>query len=397
MNAPTQLHAKRRPPSAAARWVPCPGSTVASQLYENDDSVHSEKGDYAHDVLETSIIFGIMQPETKYEDLTENLAMVLEWIAQTRAAYGPECRVYAEQVFEIPETGEFGTGDVTFVSPQVLHIADYKNGYVMVDVELNMQMLCYLLGAIAKYGERAEYKITVLQPNASHIDGPIRTYNVSQDDIDWFRQQIAWSMANEQLFVAGKHCKKTYCDHRGNCAVFLAYAQDNCKDAYWPTDIAAMSDQQLAEALDHADILQGLRDALRKAAMARILQQGRAIAGYKTVKSRQDRKFKGEQGEENVKRTLLDVFSYSNGDIHTQQFLSVKGVEDLIRAWSRKHGFGRGKWQTVWDNHIADHVLTDAGGITLERATDARPAYVRGSEFGALQSPGQMDGRSLMI
>lgn len=390
---PVKAHAKKRPPSAAARWVPCPGSTVVAQLYPNDESEASTKGDFAHDVLETSILFGIMEPATEDEDVNENLAGVLEWIAQKRAEYGPECRVYAEQVFDIVETGEFGTGDVTFVSPRVLHIADYKNGYVVVEAYLNMQMLTYLLGAIAKYGEREEYYITVLQPNASHIDGPYRTYRVTQLDIDVFRRSIEYSINNEHEFKAGAHCKKTYCPHRGNCATFLEYATTEAADAWFPADVNAMTDEQLRVALDHADILQGLRDELRKAAMSRILQMDRQLPGYKVVKGRRNREFKDELG---VKTVLRDTFGASDADMHTQVFASVKGIEDFIKAWSRAKGLGRGKWQQVWENNLADYVREDAGGLTLERATDARPAHKRGSEFGTLV-PNGTDGKVLMI
>jgi hypothetical protein len=331
VNAPTQAHAKNYPPSAAARWVNCPGSSLAVQLYPNDESDASTKGDFAHDILESCIIFGIMEPVTEDEDLNENLAGVLEWIAQERARMGEGTKVYAEQVYDVPETGEFGTADVTLVSPSILHVADYKNGYVVVEVARNFQMLCYLLGAIAKFGRRAVYRITVLQPNASHIDGPYRTYTVTDDDLEWFRDLIRWSLANTQVFRAGPHCKKTYCAHRGNCAAFLQYAQAECADAWFPADVNALSDEQLAAALDHADILQGLRDELRKAAMGRILQMDRTVAGYKVVKGRRDRDFKDVTP---VKNVLRDVFHIPDHEMHTQQFLSVKGVEDLIKAWS---------------------------------------------------------------
>lgn len=387
-------HAKERPPSAAARWGACPGSATVAQLYPNDESDASTKGDYAHHVLEACLLFGI-EPATDDEQLNENLTLVLEWVAQTRAQYGglPECVVYAEEVYDIPETGEWGTADVTFVSPDVLHVADYKNGYVCVDVAGNKQMYTYMLGAIARHGPRRKMYISVLQPNASHIDGPIRDIEVTPEDLEQWRWQIAWSMSNPDTFVAGPHCKKTYCPHRGNCATFLQYAQTEAADAWFPADINAMSDEQLAQALDHADILQGLRDELRKAAMSRILQMDRQLRGYKVVKGRRERDFKDEAA---VKHVLRDVFKIPDDKMHTQQFLSVLGVENLIKAWSRTNGFGRGKWMQVWENHIADHVREHAGGLTLERATDARPAHKRGSEFGSL-IPGQMDGKVLTI
>lgn len=393
MNAIVSAHAKKRPPSAAARWLPCPASAVVAQVYPNDESDASTKGDYAHYVLECSILFGILWPHTTDQDVNDNIAATVEWVLQTRNLYGPDCRIIPEKQYDIPETGEFGTCDVTLVSPTVLHIADYKNGFVIVDVDGNEQMLTYLCGAIAEYGPREQYYITVIQPNGSHIDGPIRTVPVTHEQVEAHRAKIAWSMANEHVYKAGKHCKKSYCPHRGNCAAFLEFAHTNAFDAYWPTDLNAMSDEQLATALDHADILQGLRDELRKAAMNRILQQNRSIRGYKTVKGRQDRQFKDERP---IKAVLADTFQVSHEQMHNHTFLSVKGVEDLIRAWARKYNFGRGQWQQLWENYIAEHVLTGSSGITLERATDARPSYRRGSEFGPLDNPGQMDGRIVL-
>jgi hypothetical protein len=363
-------------------------------LYPNDESDASTKGDYAHDQLETAILFGVMEPVTEDEDLNENLANVMEWIAQQRALYGPECKVYAEQSYDIPQTGEFGTADITFVSPSVLHVADYKNGYVVVDVEKNKQMLTYLLGAIAKYGPRSVYYITVLQPNASHIDGPIRTYTVTEADIDEWCAQIAWSIANESVFVAGKHCKKSYCPHRGNCATFLEYAQSEAADAWFPADVNALTDEQLAQALDHADILQGIRDELRKAAMVRIMQMDRNVRGYKCVKGRKDREF-GEYAP--VRGVLRDVFNVPEHKMYTQSPLSVKGVEDLIKAWSRANNLPRGAWKQVWENHVSEYVKENVGGLTLERATDARPAHKRGSEFGAITGPGNQQNGTVLL
>lgn len=389
MDIQPKAHAKRRPPSAAERWGSCPGSAVACQLYPNESSDASTDGDYAHDVLEGCILFGVTEPATEDETLNDNLTLILEWIAQVRAGYGPQCRVFAEEQYDIPETGEFGTADVTFVSPEVLHIADYKNGYVVVDVHGNKQMFTYLLGAIARHGERGKYYISVLQPNASHIDGPIRTVEVTQADIDAWRATIAWSIANEHLFIAGKHCKKSYCAHRGNCATFLEFAQTDAAAAWHPSEVNAMSDEQLAAALDHADILQGIRDELRKAAMYRIMQQDRQLPGYKCVKGRRDREFANEDA---VKMVLRDALQVPDSAMHdTPKFLSVKGIEDLVKAYARTAKLGRGKWKQVWENNIQPHVRENVSGLTLERATDARPAHRRGSEFGAL-NPGQTNG-----
>jgi hypothetical protein len=387
-------HAKNRPPSAASRWLSCPSSAYVTPLYPNDESDASLKGDTAHDLLENGIRFGLV-PNTDDPDMDMNIMAVLKWIKERRAEYGKDCQVYAEQRLDIPQTGEWGTCDIAFVAPTVLHIADYKNGYVYVDVKMNAQLLVYLLGLIAKYGTRKIYRITVLQPNFDHVDGPFRTYEISHEDLEWFEQEVIGSVrAPEGTYFAGSHCKKTYCPHRGSCTTFMAWARTDAAKGWWPHELNALDDIQLAQALDHADTLQGTRDELRKEAMRRILQHGRSLDGYKVVRSRTDRTFKGEAGRAACYQALIDL-GYSADDlverttlqvggiaVHEQKALTVAGVERMVKQKCK--AFGNGVWKTTWDAHFAEHVLAFSGSLTLTRAYDGRPAHTRGSEFGTL-------------
>lgn len=373
-------HAKMRPPSASARWLSCPNSVTVVPMYPQDESDASLKGDMAHDLLEIGIQFGV-KPNTADPDIDENISAVLDFIKETRQRYG-ECRVYAEQEYDIPETGEHGTADVTFVTPKILHVMDYKNGYVMVDVRMNPQMLLYLCGAIAKFGERSKYYITVLQPNYNHIDGPFRTMEVTQDDLDWFRKEVAHAMS-ANYFAAGKHCKKTYCPHRGACATFLEWAKNNAASAWFPSEVNGMTDEQLAQALDHADILQGIRDELRKEAMRRIMNMDRDIPGFKVVKGKRSRDFAGEQSIAKVKKVCTDLGA-TDDDLYEKKFTTVAGIERFFKQKFKM--FGNGAWKKAWDENMSDHVREFASGLTLERAHDGRPSHKRGNEFGAILS-----------
>ncbi len=379
----TKLHADNWPPSAAARFLSCPPSRHVVKLYDNDESDASLKGDRAHDMLEDGIRFGL-RPDTDDPDVDLAVMGVLEWVKETRMAYGDKCEVFAEQRFDIPETGEWGTGDITFVTPKLLHIADYKNGYVPVEVFLNAQMMMYLLGAIAKYGERQKYFITVLQPNYNHRDGPYRTMEVSHEQVEWYRGEVKYAVnAPDDAFKAGTHCKKTYCPHRGSCLTFISWARTEGADAYFPSDVHAMDDAQLVQALDHADILQGVRDELRKEAMRRMIQMDKQLPGYKIVKSRHDRSFAGEDAREAAFKVCQELGA-TEADLYAKKPESVAGIERFIKQ-KFKH-FGNGKWQLAWDNNIKQHVRDFSGSLTLERETDGRPAHTRGSEFGAIAS-----------
>lgn len=381
MTPTTAAHAKLYPPSSAARFMSCPGSVTVMPLYDREDTDASDKGDEAHALLENALLFGI-KPASHDPDMNENIFMVLEWIAQTRRQYGDECKLYSELHLDIPETGEFGTTDILFVSPQILHVGDYKNGYVPVDITLNKQMMMYLLGAIARFGRRPMYRITICQPNYDHRDGPIRTMDITPEQIDEYALQVQYAVLSRN-FIAGPHCKKTYCDHRGNCTTFLTWAEHNASDAWFPSEVNALSDAQLATALDHSDILQGIRDELRKEALRRIMNMDRNVPGYKAVKGRKNRTF---TDIEPVKEICL-ALGASENDLHEpRSFTTVAGVERFIKRLAEP--MGRGQWQKVFDTHIAPHVRDYQAGLTLERAIDGRPAHRRGSEFGPLlQAP----------
>lgn len=385
-SAPTRKHAYKRPPSGAARWISCPGSTTVVPLYPNMSSDASEKGDLAHDLLETGLVFGV-EPDTDDPDMDLNIRGVMAHVQTTKERLGNSCKIYAEQTFDIPETGEIGTGDVTFVSDSTLGIGDYKNGYVVVDVRLNPQLMLYLCGAIHKYGPRKHYFIELYQPNYHHADGPYRRSEVTEEDLEWFRDEVRRAVEADD-FRAGKHCKKSYCEHRGACATFLTWAETEGNDGWNTWEINASTDSALSAALDHAEILQGLRDELRKEAMRRVMHGNRTIAGYKIVKSRQDRAWAGKEAEEAVAdicfklgATEAEIYDTVGG---VKKIASVATVERFFKQ--RFKNMGQGAWSKAWNASVKPYLREFSGSLSLVRDIDGRPSHTRGSEFGAIST-----------
>lgn len=387
------LHADFYPPSSAARYLNCPGSVTVVPLYPHEDSAQSLKGSVSHLALEIGILFGI-RPRSADPVMDEQVEVLLDWIQARRGEYGLGTVVYPEQRLDIPETGEFGTADIIIVSPLILHIGDHKDGYVTVEVrdpktgEPNDQLMTYLLGAIAKYGARSRYALTVHQPNASHVDGPIRTTSITAQEVADFRLRTEWAVSSRE-FRAGPWCKKVYCEHRGACATFHAWVLEAGAAHGWHTsELNSINPQQLSTALDLSDIIHGYRGELRKEATRRILQMNATIPGYKLVRITGSREWVNEA---HAKQTLLDHGAPHfeppiGGDVlYKRTFLSVKAAEDFIRLQYRE--FGRGRWKEIWDEFFVPNIREASGALTLERATDGRPAHKRGSEFGELPVP----------
>ncbi len=374
-------HAKYRPPSAASRWLSCSASASLLTLYPNLPSDASIKGDEGHFMLDTALEFGIV-PDHSDIDLVYMVQMAVDHVMAKKVQLGGQ--LHTEVQLDIPETGEFGTADLVYVGDTFIEIEDFKTGYVPVDVNKNAQLMTYLLGAIAKWGERKRYKIGVIQPAYSHRDGMIRHYDVSQEDVDWFRAEVQTSMTTD-TFTAGRHCRTTYCPHRGACAAFLAYAQEHLADAWWPGEIGGLTDDEIGYALDHADILQGYRDQLRGEVLRRIVNQGKTITGYKVVKGRVNRDFASDEARDKIFNKLREAGA-TEDELYEKVPISMAGVDRVLKRIYKN--YGRGAWMEAKDRIVHDDMLQSTNQpLTVEKDIDGRKPYRRGSEFTALIPP----------
>lgn len=393
-------HAKNRPPSAAKRWLSCPFSATVATLYDREDTEASLKGDLWHKLMEDLLQFGTLPVEAD-PDAAEALQDLYDYVVKRFKELGPETKLYVEEQLDITETGEFGTADIVLVSPEWLEIDDEKSGYIVVDVPHNDQMMTYLCGAIDKYGPRPHYRIGAHQPNFDHIEGPLRFWEPTQADVDAHRARLRWSMENPDHCEAGHHCKATYCDHRGACEAFRVYAQDDLSLGWHASELKGMSDADLSKALDASDELAGYRTELRSEAMRRIMNMDRKIDGYKVVKGRRNRCVRDGRSLVLAVDTALGAawairlfpslgWADLRGKLDHEEVLkhlgTPKHIEDVLKQYARVHNLPRGGWKQLYDNVVGKYIAEDAGGLTLERAIDGRPAHKRGSEFGVLVS-----------
>jgi hypothetical protein len=143
-----------------------------------------------------------------------------------------------------------GTADVTIdVWPVLLEVVDYKNGFWTVEHRNNPQLLSYLTGRAEDTGWRHDmYRITVVQPNAFHKEGTIRSFDISRDDLKAFqaKHRAAVERCDEaeadlqgpqkgvptedwqlKWLAAGDHC--TMCANEATCIVRQKWIQDGAK------------------------------------------------------------------------------------------------------------------------------------------------------------------------
>lgn len=396
-------HAKNYPPSAAKRWLSCPFSATVAAMYDRDETDASLKGDTWHKAMEDMIAFGTL-PLDCDPDMAEAMQHLYDEVVRIFKAAGPGAKIFVERRIDIPETGEFGTGDIVIVSPSLIAVIDHKSGYVPVDVWYNAQMMTYLLGLIAEFGERSRYVLAIHQPNYDHIKGPFREYEPTADAVAAFRLEVEHAVARPHRVKAGPHCKATYCEHRGACEPFRAYAMHDLSLGWHTSELKGMADADLSKALDASDELNGWRAELRAEAMRRIMNMDRKIEGYKVVKGRRNRAVhdakglilsaRDQLGEEWAVRMFDPSMAWASGtflasladppEVLLKHLGTPKHIEDVIKQYARVHHLPRGAWEKIYKNVVGEYIRELNGGLTLERAIDGRPAHRRGSEFGVL-------------
>jgi hypothetical protein len=207
-----RAHAKLAP-SAAKRWMECPGSVAMSEGIPNTSSVFAAEGTAAHELcahcLETnddpatfldmwidihaadgqSRFVDLDEPpseENRYfqvdEEMVDGVRMYVEHV---RSLIGPDTILSVEERLDMTHIDEqiFGTGDATVLdlASRHLHVVDFKYGKgVAVDADSNPQLMLYAAGAARRHHNHQIAKLTVhiVQPRAYHFKGPIRTFDL---------------------------------------------------------------------------------------------------------------------------------------------------------------------------------------------------------------------------
>jgi hypothetical protein len=214
-------------PSSASRWINCPASVQGEQPFD-DSNEQSRRGTLGHAITESLLRFGEARVP---EDLAETLQFLQadseQW-AEFIDAVNLCVRFVKTTVGNLTEPFEIfyeikikadwvedhgGTIDVLIVTPNTLHIVDYKFGRVLVDVKDNDQLQCYLNLARQEFSGREKFFASIVQP----VWGEGRTVEFPEEQLKNHRLKVESSIANPSIKRADPgYCQ--YCPHIMGCA-----------------------------------------------------------------------------------------------------------------------------------------------------------------------------------
>ena len=401
--------------SGSSRWMRCHGSPwLERTMPEEKDKFYADMGSGAHQVAELIQRDGYeyeealeaMDPkwqraldelDADMDEFHDAVYTYIDWMNKV-IEEDPGARVLYEDRINLGFINRemFGTAD--FSSIQLfdkLRVGDYKHGSgVVVEIEsdfegetiCNPQGAYYGLGQAHRFGYNFDtIEITIIQPRAYHVEGPIRsrTYPMEEFRLEWterFERQVAYVMEAKtdplRHLVAGDHCR--FCSYKAECPAIREKTYELAQMDFDPVTIEGelveqgqpaagslpkpedMTMAQLTAVLDNATMIDSWIKAVNEHAL-KLIDSGTTVPGYKVVPSRPTRKWIDEK---KVRSSLARRKAVTEEDyIAPGKMLSPNQFEKRHKRSNPK----------LWDA-MQKHIHKVSGSRTLAREDDKRPA-----------------------
>jgi uncharacterized protein DUF2800 len=379
--------------SVASRWMACPGSVQLARTVPTPPSTsYAEEGTRAHTLAELTLAKGVSADF--FVGMTLHGGEVTDEMAEFVQVYLDHCGelyaiaddVWVERRFSLaalnPPGPMFGTADFVAYkrATRTLYVCDLKYGQgVVVEAKGNKQLRYYALGALLSLGP-IEYPIdkivmSIVQPRAAHVDGPIRSDEITYDDLVAFAIELMQAahatLVPDAPLNPGSHCR--FCPASGVCPAqrdhALSVAQAEFSVEEWaPPAPDTVPLAELVEMLPKFRILEDWMAACRALVVGR-LERGEDVPGMKLVAKRPSRKFTDEAAV----IAALEALGWQGDDYYVQKIKSPAQIEKLL---------GKPDFRQF----VEQFVIKESSGYKLAPASDPAPAYVvtRGEEFPLL-------------
>lgn len=348
-------------PSAAGRWVRCPGSIqLCEQVAKpREESSHQREGIDAHRLCE-ALLKGEAPPLVHGYDSEwhEACLQYVAWVKDLQAQV-PRSRLEVEKRvrFDDVASGGFGTADAVVSSQSEVHVVDLKFGKgVMVRAEMNWQLMLYAWGALKDRKAASRIVLHIVQPRIGWMD----SWRLSRRDLAFYIELAGESArkaeVGEGMLVPGEEqCR--WCEARPACPALAARAEEAAN---------ASADSLSAERMGQLQELKPAVMAFYKSLDERMLELALRgeMPGWKAVAGRSMRRWT-EDGKEQLPELLG------------------------AKAWKQSL-IGIGEAEKLLSGEIVAELCEKApGNPALAREDDKRQAWEEHSGFEVLPGDGQ--------
>jgi len=318
-------HAKLSP-SAAIRWMTCPGSVKLTAGLPDVESDAAAEGTKAHLLAEQCLTQGVSPKELEGDYTDEMRSHIAEYLDFVERVSG-DGRKFIEQRLDLREyiTDGFGTADVVVFNAPDLHIIDLKYGMRKVDVHENPQLMIYGLGALSKVRDKVQkIHLHIAQPRLNHYD----TWVIDKPVLEEFGFKVAaaadlCATDDAPLNPSEKACE--WCKASTTCPALYAHTLKVVGDRFDPIPAEDLTDEQLRLVLDNKTLIEKWLKSVENYAYNKS-SSGEGFPGYKLVEGRSVRKY-----TQDAETTLVKILG---DDAFERKLITVTAAEKIL---GKKH------------------------------------------------------------
>lgn len=287
-------------PSAAHRWLNCPGSILKCKDIPSTTNDAAKEGNRLHDLAEK-----ILKEYAKSGELPKEIEpkiktyvdYVVKLYEETLLFKGEatlHIEVALKQYVNEPysEFECFGTADCIIEMPEGLIVIDYKSGYGEVSVEDNEQLDIYSWLAKLKFKKRVALQVIVQRDMVKEKFIPHQLIDLTSIgavnvEIRYLQRELK---EGAKLLKAGEWCQ--YCPAKFDCEAYAESVSPVVKELPAPQKV---TDEELAKLLDISNFLSGYIKAVKDEVSHRMIDKGSFLPGYKVVQANGKRKWENEK------------------------------------------------------------------------------------------------------
>ncbi len=342
-------------PSAASRWLHCPGSTANMEGYEDESDEYASEGTAMHSLLQHCLEAGLDPIEQHVMgesycnvrvtlDMAEAVEKVVtgvrNFLINEPYELSLEERVYAPEIHEDCS----GTLDIRLWSERKRHlkIIDFKGGAgIEVRAKDNEQLIIYADACITELElmgcdvERVD--LIISQPRHRAHEYVFDIWETDVATIKSWRKRFTKAIKDGKTLKAGKWCR--LCPKSGNCAVQDAYVGEVMPDvpeSQYDAWIVQRTPEQLAVILDRQESINHWFAACFKHAfdMAKL---GQEIPGWEIVDISKHRVFLDKDAAEKELHARFGDVIYEEREMRSPaQLEKIKGARGIIQEHTYK-------------------------------------------------------------
>lgn len=363
-------------PSAAHRWMRCPGSVALTKDLPDESSEHADEGTQAHEMAAWDLQG--MNVITDDRDMLDYVRVYTDYVRREAEGHQllVEQRVDFSDVIGVPDS--FGTSDAVILAGDTIKIIDLKYGMgVRVEAQENEQLQLYALGALEVFGVVGAFqqvKMAIVQPRLDHIT----EWEISVADLEAFGREARSAAkraidtvehgADGWLAPGDKQCR--WCKAKATCPALLAHVQDAVGADFEDLDAddiktspMSMGANSLSIAMAAVPLVEDWCKAVRARLEAELLK-GRPVPGFKLVQGRNGiRRWADEARAEEILTTFL------HDQAHERSLISPAVAEKKLKgskaAWAQCQSL----------------IVQKPGPPSVAPETDKRPAWSPADEF----------------